>query len=531
MQFNFSYAQNVSQIQIAAFEMAGRIWSSYLTDKVTINIAVDVQKDFIGNTIAGAIPRINGYSFNAFNTALRKDSTSNIDRTALNSLVFKDPDQFEVRFDKTPTSFEDEKIASKLINVSSANAKALGLDNSPSNVLDGNIVMRDLTGTNTSWHYNFTRSNTTPANSVDFISVAIHEIGHILGFQSGIDQPWVSSANLRSNEYSESLNNRANAASPLDLFRYSEKSQIGSNVEKLNDLAVGGTPYLSLGGSTVLGSFETGVSVALGGSGKQASHWKSGGIMDAEIQRGVVPVITNLDLTAFDAIGWNIASSGINKAINNTQLAAQSMLAAVQKKTQNINDAIALMFDSADIYQPKTIVNPNLEARKGGWWQEFFARKGGWWQEFFARKGGWWQGIKEVYGEEAIFDSIEGGDIELLQSSYNQLNDSSDINPLTGKTEDAVLVGEVIAQRQFFQRNDVELLQPSIGFQNSGFSLFDRQDTNRIIEFSPSTESAFSNVVGNRNVPNLDSVISTNFQLTDKSAFAPLVESNWWMSR
>jgi hypothetical protein len=37
MRFNFSYAQDVSQTQMAAFEMAGKIWASYLTDNVTIN--------------------------------------------------------------------------------------------------------------------------------------------------------------------------------------------------------------------------------------------------------------------------------------------------------------------------------------------------------------------------------------------------------------------------------------------------------------------------------------------------------------
>lgn len=30
MRFNFSYAQDVSQTQMAAFEMAGKIWASYL---------------------------------------------------------------------------------------------------------------------------------------------------------------------------------------------------------------------------------------------------------------------------------------------------------------------------------------------------------------------------------------------------------------------------------------------------------------------------------------------------------------------
>ena len=331
MQFNFSYAQGVSQTQMAAFEMAGKIWASYLTDNTTINIAVDVQKDFAGNTIAGAVSRVNDYSFTDFRKELIKDVTSSTDRAAVSAYTFKDTDQLEVRFDKG-SDFEDEKKATKAIQVNSANAKALKLDKHNNNILDGYIVMRDLTGTNTSWDYNFTRQNTN-SNGVDFISVAIHEIGHVLGFQSSVDRPWFS-YDLNSSGYLASLEDRVALVSPLDLFRYSEKSQIGSNVEKLNDLSIGGNPFLSLGGSA-LGYFDTGVNVAIGGNGKQASHWQSGGIMDAEIQRGALPVITNLDLTAFDAIGWNLDASGINKTINYAQLEREAKQVASQKTTQN----------------------------------------------------------------------------------------------------------------------------------------------------------------------------------------------------
>ncbi|MCX5935429.1 MAG: hypothetical protein NTU99_11750, partial [Pseudanabaena sp. LacPavin_0818_WC45_MAG_42_6] len=59
---------------MAAFEMAGKIWASYLTDNVTINIAVDVQKDFAGNTIAGAIARSNDYFFSTYANAFKNDA-------------------------------------------------------------------------------------------------------------------------------------------------------------------------------------------------------------------------------------------------------------------------------------------------------------------------------------------------------------------------------------------------------------------------------------------------------------------------
>jgi hypothetical protein len=533
MQFNFSYAQGVSQTQMAAFEMAGKIWASYLTDKVTINIAVDVQKDFAGNTIAGAISRVNEHSFDKFSRALQEDITSSTDRTAMSSNAFASKD-FEARFDIVDKHNQrgNSREKSTKLQVNSANAKALGLDEA-GNVLDGYIVMRDLTGTNTSWDYNFTRGNTTPSSAVDFISVAVHEIGHVLGFQSSVDRPWFN-ADLDSKDYASSLKERVSAASPLDLFRYSDRSDIGDKEGVLKiDLAIGGNPFLSLSGEAVIGRLDTGVDVSKGGSGKQASHWESGGIMDAEIQRGERPAITNLDLTAFDAIGWNIDTKGLTKTINYAQLGIEAQQIASQKTTQNIGNAMALMFDSTDIYKPKSKSKGDAsltttEARTGGWWQQFYARTGGWWQEYFARTGGWWQGIKGAFGEEAVFDSIEGGDIEFLEILNQYATDSwtngNDIDALTGKAEGAMLVGEdssielgVSATSQFI---DFGFAQPFGGLLSNGSSLLDQQQISQGLEFGAA--QTLSNVVLGSNKSQLSS-ISDSSQLLGES-FTP-----WWL--
>lgn len=530
MQFNFSYALGVSQTQIAAFEMAGKIWSSYLTDNATVNIAVDVQKDFAGNTIAGAISRVNDYSFDKFNKALREDIISSTDQAAVNSNSFSNK-EFQARFDIVDKNNQrgNSEQKSKNLQVNSANAKALGLDNAGT-VLDGYIVMRDLTGTNTSWDYNFIRGNTTPKNSVDFISVAVHEIGHVLGFQSSVDRPWLN-ADMNSKEYAASLQDRANAASPLDLFRYSDRSKTGSKETDIKiDLEIGGNPFLSLGGESVIGRFDNGVDTKRGGSGKQASHWQSGGIMDAEIQRGALPAITNLDLTAFDAIGWNIATGGINKTINYTQLAQEAQQIASQKTTQNIGNVMALMLDSTDIYKPKGQDTTSFtEARGSRWWQEFYARGSGWWQTYFAATGGWWQGIKGAFGEEAIFDSIDGGDIEFLEILNQYVTDSwtnsNDVDLLTGKAEGAMLVGEesssieldISAAAQFI---DFGFPQSYRGFQNTGFSLLDQQQINQGLEFGAA--QTVSNVVLGSNKSQLSSITDSSQLLGD--SFAP-----WWL--
>jgi hypothetical protein len=541
MQFNFSYAQGVSQTQMAAFEMAGKIWASYLTDNVTINIAVDVQKDFAGNTIAGAIARSNDYLFSTYANALKNDADpTTTDQSVVGTQTFN-RSTFEARYDAIVSNqlVNSQKMGWQL-SINSANAKSVGsvgrgIDTKASNVLDGYIVMRDLTGTNTSWSYNFNRQNTVPAKSVDFIGVAVHEIGHVLGFQSSIDRP--CAGDLSSLEYSLGLNERVNEASPLDLFRYSNKSRVGSKTNI--DLSVGGDQYFGLGtnGANFVGRFDSGVDKTKGGNGFQASHWQSGGIMDAEIQRGQTAAITGLDLIAFDAIGWDIATGGINKTINYAQLEIEAKQIASQKTTQNINSAMALMFDNSDIYMPKAIADPSLEARAGswwqqlyaragGWWQEYFARAGGWWQEYFARTGGWWQGIKDAFGEEAIFDSVEGADIELLQLFDGYATDwsnSDDIDALTGKAKGAMLVGEnsieldVSAASKFINLGSA---QPFLNFQNNGFSILDQQQISQGLEFG--AELTKSNVVLGSNKSQTSSISDSSQLLGD--SLTP-----WWL--
>ena len=533
MQFNFSYAQGVSQTQMAAFEMAGKIWASYLTDNVTINIAVDVQKEFAGNTIAGAIARSNDYLFSTYANALKNDADpTTTDQSVVRTQTFNGSSIFEARYDAIVSNqlVNSQKMGWQL-SINSANAKSVGsvgrgIDTKASNVLDGYIVMRDLTGTNTSWSYNFNRQNTVPATSVDFIGVAVHEIGHVLGFQSSIDRPWVGAGDLSSLEYSLGLNERVNEASPLDLFRYSNKSRVGSKTNI--DLSVGGDQYFGLGtnGANFVGRFDSGVDKTKGGNGFQASHWQSGGIMDAEIQRGQTAAITGLDLIAFDAIGWDIATGGINKTINYAQLEIEAKQIASQKTTQNINSAMALMFDNSDIYMPKAIANPLLEARRGSWWQELYARTGGWWQEYFARTGGWWQGVKGAFGEEAIFDSIEGDDIELLQLFDGYATDwsnSDDIDALTGKAKGAMLVGEnsieldVSAASKFINLGSA---QPFLNFQNNGFSILDQQQISQGLEFG--AELTKSNVVLGSNKSQTSSISDSSQLLGD--SLTP-----WWL--
>lgn len=163
--------------------------------------------------------------------------------------------------------------------------------------------------------FDFDPTNGIDANKIDFIGVAIHEIGHALGFRSGVDSYDVN-ANLGAD-----LGNYA-LMSIWDIFRYSAQSvALG-----VNDWAVGGTaaagnaPFFSIdGGKSVFNGdayFSTGRN---NGDGRQASHWKDNsagaeqlGMMDPTVAYGQQTIIETLDLAAMDAMGWNVAYDVMN---------------------------------------------------------------------------------------------------------------------------------------------------------------------------------------------------------------------------
>jgi hypothetical protein len=213
------------------------------------------------------------------------------------------------------------------INLTRTNSKALGLVDSSNQALDGYILMSNLTAESVDWNYDF-QSYNVPDNTLDYLSVALHEIGHILGYVSGVDDPnWLSSLlqaqqsqstageigrkNPEINGSYDQLGADQNYVTMLDMFRFSKESTSFS--ENHIDLSVGGKKYFSLdGGDTELGKFSTGKK----GDGYQASHWKQQdnplGIMDPTLGLGEKGNISELDLRAFDVIGYDRQSGAVN---------------------------------------------------------------------------------------------------------------------------------------------------------------------------------------------------------------------------
>ncbi len=302
------------------FKAAAFFWENVLTNTSTVTL--EVRYATLGPGILGSTGSTTNVAYvgNVL-PALQASATSALDATAMANLPTTVPSGFVgglavdalisvPRADGTgvalPISRGLDADAGANNSALSANTSLLkGIGQAVTytgaaavNNRDGSVAFSD------GFEFDFDPSNGISATGFDFIGIAIHEIGHALGFRSGVD---VYDTNTG---FTGNLGDFA-IMSIWDLFRYSETS----DALGVNDWAIGGTgadaPYFSIdGGTTVFkgeGYMSTGRTF---GDGRQASHWKDEnppiGLLDPTISRGAMSFVTGLDLAGFDAMGWNL---------------------------------------------------------------------------------------------------------------------------------------------------------------------------------------------------------------------------------
>ena len=323
LQFDFSYASGTSWDQMVAFETAGMMWSDYISDDMTVNIHVEMTNALPENVIGGALPAMETeISYANFRDAYEADITSWHDQTGFDSLSFKlerGVEKFDARVNLGAEVYLED---SSSLNMTRANAKALGMIAGDESSLDGYILMNDLSDSSVNWNYD---SASISDSSLDFLSVAVHEIGHVLGFVSGLDRydamRFAKAEDMMSyfnndlgtlDRYTESVVDNAN---PLDLFRYSNESLAASTEHNVIEMSIGTKAFF--GPAKLWHSYATGKDINLSGDGFQASHWQQKsnnvqGIMDPLIKPGVIRRISNRDIKAMDYVGYDLNTQGRN---------------------------------------------------------------------------------------------------------------------------------------------------------------------------------------------------------------------------
>jgi PEP-CTERM motif len=313
--FNFTFLGTSTPQANQAFMDAGARWSALFSDNITLNMTVGTQA--LGTGILASTGSTRSlYSYSTFKSALTSDATSSSDATAVANLpsgssfgmlINRTSDNPSGAGSAVPYVDNNASTNNTSIRITNANAKALGL--TPTLATTGNCVVAcdaSITfGIDASFTWDYNPNDGITSGSFDFVGIATHEIGHALGFISGVDILDINSPNPTTP--GPFTADQFNYVSSLDLFRFSAQSKASNVIDWTADTRA---KYFSIDGGTTVGpGFSTG---RVFGDGRQASHWKDNlglGIMDPTAAPSELLAIGANDVTGFDVIGWNLAAA------------------------------------------------------------------------------------------------------------------------------------------------------------------------------------------------------------------------------
>ncbi|HEU4596093.1 MAG TPA: NF038122 family metalloprotease [Pyrinomonadaceae bacterium] len=290
----------------AAFARAAAVWESLITSDITVVIDVDFGTTRFGTAYGDGVlgSTSGGIFFIPSYTSARArllDRASTVEETGLYGLL---------PASSLPTDLGDVTQ----VAVASPIARALGFSgvpphaepnptpdpNGPGGKSIDAFGNAPSIGFNSNFTFDFNPADGIAPNTTDFTAVAVHEIGHALGFTSQVGQRELSPETpLR--------------VSVWDLFRFRPGTGPASFTASPRVLSSGGE-HVHFDGAPEL-ALSTGKPNGEGGDGRQSSHWKDDaftgvfiGIMDPTIPRGQSEELTSNDRRAVNFFGYQVGA-------------------------------------------------------------------------------------------------------------------------------------------------------------------------------------------------------------------------------
>ncbi|MCA1633855.1 MAG: NF038122 family metalloprotease [Acidobacteria bacterium] len=294
-----------------AFIVAANRWESLISTPITVVIDVDFGVKFF-NAATDYPTGVLGQTGSSSQVSTISNVHGSLNQSATNAgeaALYNALPSASV-----PIEFGGATSSVTNVRMTFANARALGLRSDIANPDAVALMLGDAgIGFNSAFGFDFTPDDGIDSDKTDFDAVAVHEIGHALGFSS-----------------SSGGTNTPTSLSLLDVFRFRPGTgSLATLATAPRVMALGGEQvffnnHTSTHAAT-LGATELGLSTggpsgdSTTGDGRQSSHWKDDalvlparpfiGIMDPNIGRGQRKQISDNDLKAFDTFGYSIGGA------------------------------------------------------------------------------------------------------------------------------------------------------------------------------------------------------------------------------
>jgi hypothetical protein len=326
----------------AAFLNAAAHWQSLINTPITVVVDVDFGPKWFGEKYDTEV-------LGQTDSQTLGDSGIYADlRNSLIGLSLND-DRASIYSQLPQTSVPTDIGSTSYVYAPSALWRALGFLNA---VADPTGEKSDLgdppaVGFNSAFNYDFDPSNGIVANQIDFDSVATHELGHVLGFDSNTG-------------YRETDRTVPVAVTVWDLFRFRPGTSLSTFASAPRILSSGGSQDFFAGAQEL--ALSTARPDGTGGDREQSSHWKDDyftgqyiGIMDPTLADGERDEITANDIAALKSFGYSIGASTVEPdapSINNVSYVGKKLVI----KGTGFSAQTALMINGVTV-SPSTGIN------------------------------------------------------------------------------------------------------------------------------------------------------------------------------